>query len=198
MTKQAFNVDAYPLQWPAGWDRSDYRYDARYRVTMAQARDELLRELTLLGASDVVISTNIPVRQDGLPRANYRTPDDPGVAVYWTQNGKPRVMACDQWRTIRSNMRAIGKAIAAMREIDRCGASQIFERAFEGFAALPSDAKRPWRDVLGFNGKPVAMKAVKLRHRELMLQHHPDRGGDEQTMAEINRAYDEAAEELCA
>ena len=62
-------VESYPLYWPAGWPRSSSAQRAKSRFngqTFSQIK-ELQRELRLLGARNVIISSNVPVRQDGLP-----------------------------------------------------------------------------------------------------------------------------------
>lgn len=49
------------------------------------------------------------------------------------------VLACDLFNEVRLNMHAIGLTVIAMRQIERCGASSMLERAFRGFmAALPA------------------------------------------------------------
>ena len=49
------------------------------------------------------------------------------------------VLACDLFTEVRLNMHAIGLTVEAMRQIERCGASSMLERAFRGFmAALPA------------------------------------------------------------
>ncbi len=53
----------------------------------ARARDDLVAELRRFGAKDVVLSTSVPLRLDGLPLAAARQPDDPGVAVYFSLTG---------------------------------------------------------------------------------------------------------------
>jgi hypothetical protein len=185
-------IEAYPLTWPDGWPRrkSYQRNGSKYEVTFMRARDELVRELGAGRARHVVISSNIPLRRDGLPLANMREPEDPGVAVYWDdKQGKARVIACDVWRTVRENIRAVGLAYASLRQIERTGASELLERAFSGFARLPAAADC-WT-ILGVpNG--AARETVQERFRELARQHHPDRGGNPETMARINAAYHEA------
>ena len=47
------------------------------------------------------------------------------------------VIACDLFKEVRLNINAIRLTIAAIRQIERCGASSLLERAFKGFAALP-------------------------------------------------------------
>lgn len=48
------------------------------------------------------------------------------------------VIACDQFKEVRLNMAAIVMTIKAIRQIERCGASSLLERAFRGFSALPA------------------------------------------------------------
>lgn len=185
-------IEAYPLTWPDGWPRRNrwQRNSSKYEVTFIRARDELMRELSAGRAKHVVISSNVPLRRDGIPLANMREPEDPGVAVYWDdKHSKPRVIACDVWRTVRENLRAVGLAYASLRQIERTGASELLERAFAGFARLPA-AQSCW-DILGV--QPGASRdAINERYRELARVHHPDRGGSNETMARINAAYREA------
>lgn len=77
----------YPLAWPVGWPRTrqpeSSRFDPRGDRSFATARDALIAELERLGAASIILSTNIPLRKDGLPRASSRQPEDRGVAVYF-------------------------------------------------------------------------------------------------------------------
>jgi hypothetical protein len=135
-------TEAYPLRWPAGWPRhkgareSDsrfngptYRWDRVYRGL----KDELRR----IGATNIVVSTNQPIRQDGFPYAQQRNIEDVGVAVYFTRNGKQLVMAQDKFWSIIGNMRSLTMAIEGLRQMERHGGAIMLERAFDGFAALP-------------------------------------------------------------
>jgi hypothetical protein len=195
-------IEAYPLCWPDGWPRKEsyQRMSSRYEVDFATARDHLANELRLARARDVVVSTNVPTRRDGLPYANMPQPVDPGVAVYWTAIGKggktePRVIACDVWRTVRENLRAVGLAVEAIRSLERTGATEILERAYAGFARLPASSDH-WA-VLGLlRGTP--RDAIDARYRSLARAHHPDRGGDPAVMAAINAAYHRASSEVSA
>ena len=59
--------------------------------------------------------------------------------------------ACDKWDKVKDNINAIANTIAAIRGIERWGASDMMERAFSAFEALPPPMSglRPWYDLLG-------------------------------------------------
>ena len=198
---------AYPLSWPVGWRRTQSQYrqrsnfsKARNALSVAEGTKRVLDELRRFGVPDykVILSTNIQVRLDGLPYSNQKEPQDPGVAVYWKRNGKDQVMATDTYDRVADNLAAIAASLEAIRPIERHGGSQIMDRAFLGFTALP--APEQWRDVLGFLEGQAAptLATVKDRWKMLAMKHHPDLGGNAEQMARINRAWSDAQRELGA
>lgn len=196
-------IDAYPLSWPIGRERTLYLAEARFYTSFAHARDNLLREIALLVGSrrpDVIISTNIPVRRDGIPYAATRQPDDPGVAIYFDYKGKQRCFACDRWRKVEDNMQAVCKTIEALRGIARWGTGDMLEAAFTGFTALPApNERKSWREIFGYqNDAPLSLEQVRVRYRQFASSHHPDKGGTDKQMAEINQAWEQAQRELTA
>jgi hypothetical protein len=194
-------IEAYPLAWPIGRKRTESwaREKARFDVSFARARDDITREVTLLAGRypdpQIIISTNVPLRRDGIPLAGQRSPDDVGVAVYFIYKKQQRCFACDRWKKIEDNMRAIAKTIEALRGIARWGTGDMLEAAFTGFTALPApNSKKHWRDVLG---KDIThIDQARFMYRSLASQYHPDKGGNSKQMAEINLAWEEAQREL--
>lgn len=149
-------TQAFPIQWPKGQSRAKRRVDSQFRVKASKAYDEMMDELHRFKASGIVISSNIPLRQDGTPYRDGLTDlfDDPGVAVYFTKNKRQICLPCDTYRRPWENCRAISKAIEALRSMERHGAHQILNQAFSGFTALPApSAVAPdicsWWSVLG-------------------------------------------------
>jgi hypothetical protein len=199
-------IPGYPLQWPVGQPRtaSFNRRDAQFQVPFGRARTLMLRSLQLLGArpDEVVVSSNIELRRDGMPYADFKQPADPGVAVYFDRivGGKrtPFVVACDTYSRVLWNLRAVGLTIDAMRSIQRYGASSLLEQAFQGFAALPpAGYEKPWWEVLGVDvDKPHTLDLVRAAYLELVKLHHSDVGGDHERMVEINLAFEQAKEAL--
>lgn len=161
-------------------------------------------ELERLGVNvfdDCVISTNLKTNMRGLPRSDQGEPADPGAAIYWQKPGQPmRVMAIDVYSRTRDNVAAVAATLEAMRKIERHGGATILDRAFTGFTALPKPSGPDWWEVLKFDraGAMITRDAITARHRELARTRHPDTGGSDHQMAELNRARDQALQEVTA
>lgn len=210
---------SYPLAWPLTFPRAKSRERGQFQVTFAKARNHLLKELELLGAIDVVLSSNVPVRvSDGLPyaRGSGGQHEDPGVAIYWTVRDaadRPQlfVMACDRYLHPVANIRALGLTVAALRTVERHGTKQLRDRAFSGFTALPANAggqqgairgrtappAPPWRKVFGFlPDAKVSRALLEAVYRQLASIAHPDHGGSHEEMAKLNAARADALREI--
>jgi hypothetical protein len=210
---------AYPLSWPDGWKRAKVRAGAKFNkreeqkynlqgqpmfrgkkdLSVADAVQRVLGELEHMGVhdDDIIISTNVPLRLDGMPRSD-REPGDPGAAVYWQK--KPHAMRCmaiDQYTRVADNLAAIAATLEAMRAIERHGGATILERAFLGFAALPEKASQPWREVLGIEGR-ATLELVESRFRTLVKVRHPDVGGSDEEFQKLQQAREAARMELSA
>lgn len=193
-------ASAYPLAWPQGAPRwpSHRRGRAPFKQTDVSALDFVQGEVRRMGGSYLVISTNIELRRDGLPYANQKTPADPGAAIYFLRKGKQMTFACDRWDRVRDNLCAIGKTIEAIRGIERWGSTDMMERAFQAFEALPG-MKEPsafWRDILGLHGEPTRAE-VDQAYRDRAKTAHPNAGGQREEWDRLVAAY-EAAKSVTA
>jgi hypothetical protein len=211
---------SYPLSWPDGWKRAKVRvhaafnktrepqyngqgqkmYQGKTRLSVADAVRRVLAELERMGIKDddIIISTNVPLRLDGLPRSDQE-PGDPGVAVYWKKKGQPsmRCMAIDRYYRVADNLAAVAATLDAMRAIERHGGAEILNRAFLGFAALPEQASQPWREVLGIEGVP-SLELIESRFRALVKVHHPDTGGTPEDFMKLQQAREAARMEIAS
>lgn len=162
------------------------------RPSVAQGSSVVLAELKRMGIGDwhVVISTNVELRLDGLPRSDRRDPVDPGVAVYWRDGDKKRVLACDKYHSVGENLYAIGKTIEATRAIERWG-SVTAEQAFAGYVALNEKTGPSCWEILGI--EPTSSEQQILdAYRRKARETHPDHNGTSEAFSAVVSAKDTA------
>jgi hypothetical protein len=187
---------AYPLSWPDGWPRTDVmrreRWPSQGKITLSGALAELQKELRLLGARQVVISSNCTLGAEN--------PTDPGIAVYAHYQDIAICIPCDRWTSVPGNLRAIAKTIEAMRGMERWGAKHMIRAMFTGFKALPAPGpmQRPWRAVLGMPADGGRLSDARAYYILKSKQVHPDNGGSQEAMVELNAAWEQAQKELPA
>lgn len=174
----------------------EHGYDRKESLSIAESTQRVLAELRRMGmdADDIVISSNLRLRIDGLPMSGQRAPEDPGVAVYWRSGSGTRCMAIDRYDRVQDNLAAIAATLDAMRAIERHGGATILDRAFQGFLALP--APRAWWQVLELTDHHATRAQIMDAHRRLIAKHHPDKGGDTEIAADINAARDQGLEAI--
>jgi hypothetical protein len=215
-------ITAFPLAWPPGWKRTPVEsraygqfgttrkssmgsWSMKEKITVAAATRRLREELGRMGVTDddLVLSTNLRLRLDGLPRSDQAQPADPGAAIYWNDpwSSQPRCMAIDRYTKVEQNIAALAATIEAMRAIERHGGAVVLERAFTGFTALPAPIvagmKRDWWLVLLLDTRYPTTEEIQAAYRRLASKLHPDRaGGNAAAMAELNQARDDALQEI--
>lgn len=217
-------IEAYPLCWPQGWKRfapsdrtfgrfnrketksrqwgdgSVHSYTESKTLSVSDGVSRILEALERMGVDrqDVIVSTNVRTRLDGMPRSGEREPDDPGAAVYWLEsrnaNQPPRCIAIDRYTKVADNLAAIAATFEAMRAIERHGGAEILERAFTGFTGLPaSTAGEAWWDVLGVSAH-ASEAEINDAYRRLARAAHPDNKetGSDDAIRRLNVARDQA------
>ena len=199
-------TEAYPLHWPEGWPRTP-QHKRLWSLPGGRSAtpdwsaglDRLTGELRRLGALNIVVSTNQPLRHDGLPYAATRRIEDPGAAVYFMFDRRQMAMAQDRYELLADNIRSLALAIEGMRQMQRHGGGHMMERAFAGFAALPPPSAangRPWTEVLGLSAT-ASRDEIEKAYRSRAKTAHPDHGGSTEAMAALNAAHDEARANGC-
>lgn len=189
-----------PLNWPVGWPRTERPQWPTFKASFATTMNDLEKVLDALEATNVVITTNQPLRIDGgLRTAAGTTPQDTGVAVYFTRHGKEVCIPCDKFTTVYANLRAVGLTLEYIRRMERYGTSEMVDAAFRGFTALPESiiippapdrVKRPWWVVLGVD-RNADPREIKQAYRRAQAVTHPDAGGSEWDFQEVQHAYEE-------
>jgi hypothetical protein len=197
------DITNYPLYWPSNQPRTKVRERARFgtrgginyggnyqpgrKHTISESARELELEIRRMGGTNMIISTNLKVKANGIPYSGQRTPDDPGVAVYFHWHKRDLVFACDKWLSIEDNLWAIVKHIEALRGQERWGVGSL-DQAFAGYAALPDPNQTPWWSILGVR-ETATNDEIKSAYRAKAMQYHPDHGGDPVQFDQVQKAY---------
>jgi hypothetical protein len=195
----------YPLAWPETMPRfKGARDSGQFRTTLggaiANVQDSLRRFASDSGKplANVVISSNVTL--------GVSKPDDPGVAVWFTWDGLSVCIPVDRYSKVESNLQAIHHIIEARRTELRHGTLALVRATFTGFTALPPPGgarKRSWREVLGlespgYPNAPVVPTVDKINeaYKRLAKTRHPDNGGSDEAMAELNAARADALKDV--
>lgn len=179
---------AYPLTWPQQFPRTKYRETGRFKTALPNAIKNVQTSLRGFSSDsgkalkNLVISSNVTLGSDA--------PADPGVAVWFEWDGLQVCIPVDRYSSVSSNLQAIHHIIEARRVELRHGTLALVRATFTGFMALPGPAsRREWRTVLGIEAnKVVSVAEVEAAYRQLASKRHPDKGGSDAAMAELNEA----------
>jgi len=193
---------SYPLRWVENRPRTRDRKAALWRnegraVSMTVAKQRLASQVSAMTkpgkpwrVTNMILSTDIELRKDGGARLDRRDPSDPGVAFYFSLDGKPHALACDRWDRVADNIAAIAAHIEALRGQERWGVADMAQ-AFAGHVALP--APEQWWQVLGVR-RDASAAEINAAYRAKARAAHPDTGGSEAAMARLNAARDAASD----
>lgn len=186
-------AEKFPLAWPQGYPVTEYREPSKFKCTFAEARDGIFNELNRLGADEFFISCNIERNKKGELVGGRLIYDNPGVAVYFKFNGEQKVIACDKWKYIHENLRAVEKSLDSIRGLDRWGCTNIISQAVSGMKALPQNAgasNMAWWQVLGVQ-QTTPESEIEFAYRQLIKKYHPDKRytGDNDKFIRVQEAY---------
>lgn len=169
----------------------------RRRSTPLSSTLELLdRELRMLSAKNAEMLVAIApsdFRLDGKPRAQAKA-THPGVILSFDSKVGHLSYPCDTFTTWQDNLRAIAKALEALRMVDRYGVTKRGEQ-YRGFLAIEARAtgaftsdEAAMRYLAGVADMIVdpaleMVSAFDLGERRriaarALFHSHPDRGGD--------------------
>lgn len=192
------SVAAYPLTWPETMPRQKLREGGKFRTSLSAALKNVEGSLRAFGrdsgknVTGIVLSSNFTL--------GVSKPADPGVAVWFVWDGLQVCIPVDRYSSVEANLQAIHHIIEARRVELRHGTLALVRATFSGFAALPAPgAKRSWREVLGFNAeRPGAITSERIdgAFRLCAKKAHPDAGGSDDAMAELNQARADALKEI--
>jgi len=179
---------AFPLAWPNGWPKTeDYKkQDGSFKTETPRALANLKRELDLMRAKNLVLSSNYTL--------GVENPKDSGVVAYFEWEQTQMAIPCDRYRRIAHNIQAIALTIEAMRGIERWGAKHMIKAMFSGFKQIGmgqhhEEPLLKWWEILKCphesNGATIT-EAYRRRIKEV----HPDKGGTQEEFINVQAAYD--------
>lgn len=203
MTKDAtlvFQPAERPLAEPG------YRKASAFDTGMLTKTMRLLqREAGMLGASQVVVQVDGPIRQDGQPSVTkLRTP---AVSVFIESRHGPLRYDVDTFNHWECNLRGIALGLEALRSVDRYGVTKRGEQ-YTGWKALPpgtavATAVPPMSPEAAAQFLIDMLKSLvpsslvlsdervaKSLCRDAAKIAHPDYGGDRQVWDQVNAAKD--------
>ena len=196
-------MEAFPLHWPLGRKKTDkyQRTHSAFKTTLARARDGVIKQLDMMCAKDIVISSNVDTYKRGGQEIMYadqsKAKEEPGVAVYFTWKKKQYALSCDKYNTVMDNLQAIMKTLEAIRGIERWGTGDMMEAAFDGFKSLPEPKAedKNWCEVLGVQPWANA-EQIKEAYRKKAMEVHPDKGGSSEMFNRVKTAYEQGLSNL--
>ncbi len=192
---QPQNPQAYPLHWPPGAPITpiDKRGSAQFRTSLGGALKNVKESLRLFGAdtgkavANAVVSSNVAL--------GHNTPADGGIAVWFIWANEWRCIPVDRYKKPEHNLQAVHHIIEARRTEFRHGGLHIAKAAFSGFTPmLEAHSNRHWSAVLGV-AAGASHAVIKGAYRQAAKHLHADKGGDDNAMAELNAAYEQAKSE---
>lgn len=176
-----------------------------FKVPWSQTLTLLDRELRYLRAKNIVLQADFreeDLRLDGLPRANARQPQFPGVKIAFDSIHGPLTYATDVCEFWQHNVRSIALGMEALRAVDRYGISGSAQQ-YTGYLAIEArsmGAPKPPRfatpdaavaflrseEVAGIAGAEGLSLRTLWHH--LVKVHHPDTAGESPLWGEILEA----------
>lgn len=201
-----------PLIWtgprtPAHQRRSRYTFKAGWSTTL----NKLSYEIDQLRGTEVVFEADFreqDLRQDGMPRANARQPEFPGVKISFNTPNLGRLeYATDAYEFWQHNVRAIALSLEALRAVDRYGTTSGRQQ-YTGFKAIGGDTAMPGRSRMTRDeaaqfiaehqpsGDPALVKSLilsaderlSLWYRFAARRLHPDVGGSTELFQRLQEA----------
>lgn len=186
----------FPLSWPDHFPRSARREKSRFQTTLAKALSNVKTSLEAFGrdsgkpVTEIVLSSNCAL--------GVQHPADPGVAAWFKWAGESICIPVDRYQSPEENLQAIHHVIEARRTELRHGTLHLVKATMAGFKALPPPPgkknRRPWTEVLGLSAN-ATKEQIDTAYRSAAKTAHPDAGGSEEAMAELNQAKREALQQ---
>ncbi len=200
-----YAIPVRPIEtWPGEQRQPLEREHSLFKTKWTDTERLLNRELGAIGATQVVMHMDVrerDIRKDGELRADAR-PNSPAVMVAFNH---PKLGAlvypCDTYLNHKDNVRAIAKALEALRMVDRYGVTRNGEQ-YAGWRKLPpgsgkteggmtiSQAAQMIADLSGYLVDDILARRETYSTARLrgVWKVHPDHGGSNSGYQRFNIA----------
>ena len=112
------------------------------------------------------------------------------VTLTYAVNGRKNTLECSRFPSAEQNARAIYGLIDALRLADQRGMlRELVEQASALLEAPRGRDGLPWYEVLGVMPDADG-DMVEAMYKHLAKKHHPDTGGSDEKMRQLNVAFD--------
>lgn len=184
-------IPSYPLAWPDMQPRTPAGRRSRspFRTTYPNAVKNVADSLRLfqkdagVRIDHVVLSSNVDLIRSA--------PSDPGACAWFQMDGDWIGFGVDRFSDVAANVQAIHHIVEARRVELRYGGLVFVRQTFKAFRALPAPQSASWWSILRLE-QSASREEIEAAFRRLARERHPDRGGSDAMMADLNRARDEA------
>lgn len=164
---------------------------AAYRLDTDKTWNETYKALVEMfsnwpGANLLGVEPNVPMQR---VNGTYFSTAEAAVTLRYKKGEREVTLTYDKQSNPRSNLRALYLCLDDMRMIERRGLDEVVRSAYLQLNA-PKKKRDPW-EVLGL--RPGASREdVEAMFRVRARTAHPDHGGSDEAMAELNAARAEA------
>lgn len=176
-----------------------------FRGAWSNTLTVLEREIEHLRGTDIIVQVALgleDIRNDGWPRSNVR-PRTPDVRVSFQSKIGPLLYECNTFDSWEQNIRAIALGLERLRAVDRYGITKANEQ-YKGWKQLPAggaieasewpNTESAAKFLMKLAGWQVPVADVLHNPRPCWIDAsknaHPDTGGSDVLMAQVNRARD--------
>jgi hypothetical protein len=181
-----------PLAWPENEARTpghQKRSKSLFNTSLGRTLDQLEAELLRFRAKNIVLSIDLPFRG--------KINDSAAALFFDLPGGRAIAICCDLYLKQDDNVRALYKIVEGMRTIERFGGSNVSQKTFTGFAALPPPPDA-WK-TLGISkgvGEALSQKMRKEFVMDAFRERAKEGHGAGKDMAALTEARDQALQEL--
>ncbi|GAB3315146.1 J domain-containing protein [Haloplanus salinarum] len=192
------------IDWPAGFERTTERRrtsGSKFQASLADTTKSIAAEMDRMGVDSWRASTGSGgayTKSNGLPKHNAN-PDDPGFVLRWSKDGEQFAVACDKYRRLRDNCRAVYLWVHETR----MRGNRPVKTGQDEFAAARLPSGEEDTVVAGVSPHDVLDVApdapdhvVENAYRERVQETHPDKpGGDQEAFRRVQEAREALLDE---